>query len=150
MAATPFFQQVHTTKKFRFLTEKTDVAGNRYIYAKGLASLAAGDFVVVTAQGVTTRTVAASTGVVAVAMAAVTATTSFGWFMVFGRMTTANVATHALGAGKALFTNATTARATTTPLTEATIVGAFSDGDSVANVGPVFLNRPSAPGDIST
>lgn len=144
------FTQVHSTKKFRLMTRKTDVAGNEYLYAKGVASLADGDFVTVTGAGVTARSLDTLTGIIAVAQAAVTSTTTYGWFMVKGRDASANVATHSSGIGKALFLSSTAGRGTTTPATEKTAYGAFSDGDSVANVGPVFLSYPVAPGDIST
>jgi len=150
MAAQPFYQQIHLTKRFRLLTEKNDNANNIYVYLKGFASLAAGDFVTFDGSGNTTRTVAASTGPVAVAMSANTAATTFSWFLVHGKTATANVATHASGAGKGLFTNATAGRATSTPLTEGAMYGAFTDGNSTSNVGPVLLRRASAPGDIST
>lgn len=150
MAATPFYSQIHTTKRFRLLTEKADPAGNIYVYTKGVASLAAGDFVTFDGTGTTTRTLAAGTGPVGVAMSANTATTTFGWVQVSGRNTIANVATHSNGIGKALFLSASAGRASTTPLTESTVYGAFSDGNSVSNVGPVFLRRGVAPGDIST
>jgi hypothetical protein len=150
MAVTPFYQQIHATKRFRLLTEKKDAANNTYVYTKGVASLAAGDFVTFDGTGATARSGATSTGPVGVAMSANTAATTFGWVLVDGKYTTANVATHSNGAGKALFVNATAGRATQTPLTEGAIYGAFTDGNSASNVGPVLLRRPSAPGDIST
>ena len=148
----PTFNEVHSTKKYRLMTRKSDSAGNEYIYLKGVSSLADGDFVRFDGTGVTTRAITSMTndGPLAVAQAAVDASTKFGWFMVAGRDAAANVATHASGAGKALFVSGTAGRATTTPATEETISGAFSDGDSVANVGPVYLFYPAAAGDIST
>lgn len=150
MAASPFYTQIHTTKRFRLLTEKSDSAGNTYAYLKGVGSLAAGDFVKFDGAGTTTRMLAASTGPIAVAMSANTAATTFSWFLVSGKYASANVATHSSGAGKGLFSSGTTARASVTPTTEQALYGAFSDGDSAANVGSVLLRRPSAPGDITT
>ncbi len=150
MAATPFYNQIHATKRFRLLTEKKDPAGNTYAYVKGVASLVAGDMVSYDGAGTIARSGATSTGPIGFAMSANTATTTFGWILIDGKLATANVATHSSGAGKALFVNATAGRATTTPLTEGTVVGAFSDGNSASNVGPVLLRRPVAPGDIST
>jgi hypothetical protein len=152
MPATPWYEQVHTTKKFRLLTRKLDSSGNEYIYLKGVASLADGDFVRYDGTGVTTRAITSMTadGPIAVAKAAVDASTSYGWFLVRGRDAAANVATHSSGAGKALFVGGTAGRATTTPASEECMVGAFSDGDSVSNSGPVFLVYPVASGDIST
>jgi hypothetical protein len=151
MALTPFYQQINATKRFRLLTRKMDSLGNVYVYLKGVASLAAGDFVTYDKDGVTARSGATSTGAVAIAMSANTASTTFSWFLIRGYYATANVATHSNGSGKALFVNATAARATSTPLTEGTIMGAFTAGNSTSNVGPVYLGtEPFAPGDIST
>lgn len=150
MAATPFYQQIHTTKRFRLLTKKTDVAGNTYIYLKGVASLAAGDFVVYDKDAVTVRSLAASTGFVAVAMSANTAVTTFSWFMVDGYYASANIVTHALGAGKLLCTSGSAGRATAVITTETGIFGAFTTAAAVSNVGGVILRSPFAPGDLST
>lgn len=150
MAAVSQFLQLHSTKKYRLMTEKSDAAGNKYVYLKGVASLAAGDFVSYDGLGVSTRTVAASTGAIAVSMVANTAITTFSWFMIEGRHATANVATHSSGIGKALCTTATPGRLSSTQVTETVVYGAFSDANSASNVGPVFLRRPVAPGDIST
>jgi hypothetical protein len=149
MATTPF-TQIHTSKKYRVLTRKMDSAGNAYVYLKGVASLAAGDFVVFDKDGATTRTVAASTGPVAMAMAANTSSSNYSWFLVRGYNASANIATHSNGAGKALFTTATAGRLSSTPTTEATCVGAFTTANAVSNVGGVLMSDPVAPGDIST
>lgn len=146
----PFYQSIHATKRFRLLTEKKDNAGNTYIYLKGVGSLAAGDFVSFDGTGASTRTGATSTGPIVCAMSANTTSTNFSWFLIDGKAASANVATHSSGAGKALFVNGTASRLTTVPLTEGTVYGAFSDGNSTSNVGPVLLKRPVAPGDIST
>ena len=145
------FTQVHSVKKYRLLTEKSDASGNRYVYLKGVASLADGDFVTYDSAGATARPTTGGTGPVAVAQAAVDAATQYGWFMVHGVDAAANVATHSSGAGKALFISGTAGRATSTPATENCIFGAFTTGNSVSNVGGVMLiGTPVAPGDIST
>jgi hypothetical protein len=88
------FDQVHATKKQRLGTRKRDVAGNEYIYLQGVASVVAGSWVSFDELGVTTlldTDVAASmVAPIAVAQAAVDATTEYGWFMIFGK-TQANV-----------------------------------------------------------
>ena len=151
MAAQPFYLQLHLTKRFRLGTKKTDAANNMYVYLKGVASLAAGDFVTFDKDGAPTRTVAATTGPVAIAMVANTSATNYSWYQVRGYYATANVATHSNGSGKALFLSATTSRASSTPLTESTIYGAFTAGNSTSNVGPVFLAIEGVcPNDIST
>jgi hypothetical protein len=87
MAATPFYQQIDSTKKFRLLTEKKDAAGNVYKYLKGVASLASGDAVTYDEAGVTTLLAANAKGPVAFAMSVNTSTTAFSWFGVSGTFT---------------------------------------------------------------
>lgn len=88
------FDQVHSTKKHRLGTIKRDVAGNEYVYLQGVASTVAGSWVAFDELGVTTlldTDVAASmVSPIAVAQAAVDATTEYGWYMVRGK-TQANV-----------------------------------------------------------
>lgn len=150
MAATPFYLQIHATKRFRLLTKKTDSAGNVYVYLKGVASLAAGDAVGYDKDGVTTRTLAATTGHIAIAMSANTAVTTFSWFLVDGYYASANIVTHALGAGKLLCTSASAGRLTAVITTETGVFGAFTTAASVANVGGIFIRNAYAPGDLST
>jgi hypothetical protein len=72
------------------MTRKRDAAGNEYIYLKGLTAIAAGSWVTYDEVGVTALidadAAATSSGgnFVAVAQAAVDASTSYGWFMIFG------------------------------------------------------------------
>ena len=79
-----FYDQVHAEKKFRLGTRVRDVAGNEFIYLKGVASTAVGSWVFFDEAHVTTLTVANSLGRVAVARAAVDATTKFGWYQIYG------------------------------------------------------------------
>lgn len=78
-----FYTQIDSTPKYRVLTEKKDIAGNVYAYLKGVASTAAGTWVVFDEAGVTTRMVSASIGPAAIAMAA-TVANKYGWFLVKG------------------------------------------------------------------
>jgi hypothetical protein len=89
------FDQVHSVKKYRLMTTKKDVAGNEYIYLKGVASLVAGDAVTYDEAGVTTLLAANAKGPVAIAMATVDATTEFGWFCIAGSCTANLVANSA-------------------------------------------------------
>ena len=82
-----FYDDVHTTKRFRLGTRVKDVAGNEYIYLQGVASVVLGSWVVFDELFVTTRTVANSLGRAAIARAAVDATTEFGWFGIYGSFT---------------------------------------------------------------
>lgn len=86
---------VHTAQSNPIGMKAQDADGNTYIYAQGVASLAAGDWVRLSYDGttlVTTRLLSSHSGPVAIAMAAVTATTSFGWFQVAGRNSIALIA----------------------------------------------------------
>lgn len=64
-----------------------------FILAYGVASLAIGDMVVIGAGYATTRTVAASRGMLAVSMAANTSTSALSWFCIWGQVP-GTVATH--------------------------------------------------------
>lgn len=77
-----FFDEVHDSQRYRLGTRRKDRAGREFIYLKGAASTAAGDFVTFDTTGATARLVASAQGPVAVAMAAVNATTKFGWYCV--------------------------------------------------------------------
>ena len=84
----PFNTDIHTTKKFLLGTRKTDVLGNEYVYLQGVASVVAGSWVAFDELGVTslldTDVAATMISPIAVAQAAVDATTEYGWFMVRG------------------------------------------------------------------
>lgn len=79
-----FYDDVHSTKKYRLGTRKRDVAGNEYIYLQGVSSCVDGSWVTFDEDFVTTLAVADAQGQVAVANAAVDATTEYGWFTIWG------------------------------------------------------------------
>lgn len=83
----PFYTEVHTEQQYRLGKEVKSAAGETYIYLPGVASNAAGQAVVFDEAFAVTRTVAASQGPLAIAMAAVDATTKFGWYMIEGKAT---------------------------------------------------------------
>ena len=126
-----------------------DAAGNEYIFLKGVASLAAGDWVTYNpATGVTTRVPAATTnGLLAVAIAAPTAT-QFGWFQIFGLTPTFTaITTDAAADGKTLTIGSGTAgRASTGPVTTKNVFGAVAVGASASNIGTAFICYPFAFG----
>lgn len=76
--------QVHTSKKFRLGTRFTSAAGNEYIYLKGVTNCVLGSWVSFDEVHVTTLLIANALGRVAIAQAAVNASTSFGWFQIYG------------------------------------------------------------------
>lgn len=63
-----------------------DVDGNEWIYLKGVASVADGTWVTFDEASVTTRAVANGQGRVAIAKAALVAST-WGWFIIYGTTT---------------------------------------------------------------
>jgi hypothetical protein len=81
-----WYTDVHTSKHFPLGTIKQAVSGNRYIYGKGVASLAQYDAVFIDEAGVVTRAVtgASLVGRVAVAQAANTSTTNYSWYLASG------------------------------------------------------------------
>jgi hypothetical protein len=79
-----FYDEVHASQKFRLGTRVRDVAGNEYIYLKGVASTAVGSWVSFDEAHVSTLTVADAQGRIAIAKAAVDATTEFGWYAIYG------------------------------------------------------------------
>lgn len=80
-----FYDDVHATKKFRLGTRVKDSAANEYIYLTGVGSTVAGDVVAFDELHITTRLLQATIGRVAVAKAAVDATTKFGWYQIYGK-----------------------------------------------------------------
>lgn len=87
-----FYDQVHAVQKYRLGTEVKDSAGNRYVYLQGVGSTVAGDVVAFDENYATTRLLQATIGRIAVAKAAVDATTEYGWYQVWGKATGVNVA----------------------------------------------------------
>jgi len=85
-----FYDDVHTTKKYRLGTRRRDVEGNEYIYLTGVASTAAGDVVAYDELYITTRLLQATIGSIAVAKAAVVAS-RYGWYQIWGKATGVNV-----------------------------------------------------------
>jgi len=82
-----FNTEVHSSKKFRLGTRVKDKQGNEFIYLQGVASCVAGSWVSFDEAHVTTLLAANAKGRVAVAQAAVDATTEYGWFQIYGKAT---------------------------------------------------------------
>lgn len=135
-----FYDDVHTTKRFRLGTRKSDVAGGEYIYLKGVASNAAGKFVVYDEDFTTTLLTADEVGPVAVSMAAFDATTEFGWGQIYGKNTIASSDT--TSADLSLFIDGTAGRVDDADVAGDSIHGCFSMTADTANVLTVWLNYP--------
>lgn len=80
-----FFAEVHAEQKQR-LGKRVKFQGNEFIYLKGITSCAQGSWVTFDEAHVTLLAVANAQGRVAVAGAAVDASTKFGWFQIYGKV----------------------------------------------------------------
>lgn len=148
-----WYQAIHATKRFRVGTEKKDIGGATFVYAQGVASLVAGDWVTFNGTYVPVRLVDTPlTGVVGVSASANTSTTNYSWYMVMGASAQTalaglvNVTTGSTDKA-AMSQSSTTGRATGGGVVATkTIVGALAVGVSAANLGNVLLNRPYCAG----
>lgn len=149
-----WYQAIHTAKRYRVGTRKKDVAGNEFLYAQGVASLALGDWVTFNGAWVPVRLVDTPlTGNVGISLSANTATTSFSWYLVQGTSASVPglaglVALTTTSTDKAACSqSATPGRATGGGVVATkTIVGAFAVGVSAANLGNVVINNPTCAG----
>lgn len=155
MAATKWYQQIHTAKKFRLGQEKKDVSGAKFIYGSGVASLAVGDWVTFNAGAFAPVRLVDTplTGLVGIAASANTSTTNYSWYMIYGATSLVpglaglvNITT--TSTDKAAMSQSSTAgRATGGGVVATkTIVGAFAVGVSASNLGNAFLNYPCCAG----
>lgn len=136
---------VHTAKQNTVGTRAFDTAMNEYIYMQGVASVIIGDWVAYDELFITTRTVAATIGAVAIAMAAVNATTSFGWWGIWG-LFSGNVATGADNAK--VWTTATAGRVDNTDAAAQLIVNAIQRGATAANLANFQIAYPFALNEV--
>jgi hypothetical protein len=130
---------VDTTAKHVLGTKAYDAIGNKYIYLKGVASTGLGSWVTYDKDYATALLTANAVGPVAIAMAAIVAS-SYGWYLVEGITTTAK--TDTVAANKPLFIDGTDGRADDAVVTGDLIVGAISLSADSANVTTVWINRP--------
>lgn len=77
--------QVDTTQRLTLGTRAYDPAGNEYIYMKGGTSVAAGSWVSFDEAHAPTLLVTDAVGRVAVAMAAISSSSYYGWFQIYGK-----------------------------------------------------------------
>lgn len=137
------FDQVHSTKKYRLLTRKRDVAGNEYVYLKGVASTAVGSAVTFDEAGATqlvdTDVASSVIAPMAVAQAAVDATTEFGWYMIYGSCScsAATVADNAK-----VFATATAAQLDDTGTAGQQVVGAVWRSADSGGLATIQLSYP--------
>jgi hypothetical protein len=130
---------IDTTAQHKLGTRAFDVDGNEYIYLAGVASVAAGTWVSFDEALATTRLTTNCVGRVAIAMAAIVAS-SYGWFQIYGKNEIAVVAD--IEADVALFTTGTAGTADDADTANEMIIGAFSRSVDAAGIATVELNYP--------
>lgn len=137
---------VDTTQRERLGKRGWDEVGNEYVYLSGTGSVTAGSWVRYDENYQSDLLAANAVGPVAIAMAAVNASTSFGWFQVYGRNTIAR--TDTVAADKALFIDGTAGRADDLGVAGDGIVGASSMTADTSNVATVWINYPHVSDDL--
>lgn len=131
--------EIHTEQKNMLGLEATDLAGNVYIYLKGVASCLVDDAVSFNATTyVAVRLIADAAGFVAIASAAIVAT-NWGWFLIKG-FGTVNSDTVAAAGG--LFIDGTTGRVDDVSVAGDFVNGMVSTGADATNKLPVHLDHP--------
>lgn len=120
-------------------TGSTNYGEGEFIYLKGLASTALGDFVVFNGDGVTTRSVARVEGSGAVAMSACVAS-EFGWYQVYG---IAKVKSGTVAADKQLYATSTAGQVDDAVVAGDLIVGAHSIAADDTGFVKALLNYPN-------
>lgn len=111
-----------------------------YVYLKGVANCAAGDWVSYNTNAyVAVRLAADAVGFVAIAPAAILAA-NWGWFLIYGYYATANSDTVSAAGG--LFIDGTTGRVDDASVAGDFVNGAVSTAADTANVLPVHINYP--------
>ena len=80
-----FFADVHASQKYALGTRVRDKVGGEFIYLKGVTNCAQGSWVSFDEAHVTILATANAQGRVAIAGAAVDASTKFGWFQIYGK-----------------------------------------------------------------
>lgn len=134
-----WYNQVDATKKHRLGTRRRTPDNKEFIYLSGVASLVAEDFVVFDESFATTRAIADEVGPVAVAMAAVDASTEYGWFQIYG---VATGDTGTVAADKTLYLTATAGRLDDVDVAGDSVHGVFSMAADSSNSCTVWLNYP--------
>ena len=137
---------VHSSQKNQIgrIVPGEDSAGNfaEYIYLQGVASCAVGTWVTYDEDFVTTRAIADAQGNVAVAMAAVDATTEYGWFIITGLASALCLASF-VDNGKVYLTS-TAGSVDDADVSGDVVIGAIgrSARDTTTGLADFQLNRP--------
>jgi hypothetical protein len=132
---------VDTTLKHALGTRARDVDGNEYIYVQGVTNGAAGSWVTLDEDHVTTLAVANGKGRVAILMAALDATTDYGWAQIYGKNTIALALTGFADNG-AIYLTATAGSIDDADVGGDSVIGAVGRSEVSGGVITVELNYP--------
>ena len=135
-----WYDEVDTVKKFPLGHRNKDVNGNEYVYLKGVASNASGEWLVWDEDYATTRLTADEVGPVGVSMSAFDVTTEFGWAQIYGKNTVAKSDT--VAADKAVYIDGTAGRVDDADVAGDSVHGAFTMIADATNVVTVLLTYP--------
>ncbi len=124
------------------LGSKTRRNGKEYIYLTGVASTAAGSWVSFDEEHLTSLLVADAVGRVGIAMAATVAST-YGWYQIYGKSTTAKVLASFADNGL-IYSTATAGSVDDAVVTGDLVVGAIGRSAISGGVATVELNYPFA------
>lgn len=126
----------------RVLSKAYDVNGNEYVLLGGVASTAIGTPVTFDENGSTTVLAANAVGPVAVAMAAVTSASNYGWYQIYGNGYA--LIGDGVSADAQLYISGTTGYVSDTDISTEAIIGMVSLAANAVAGGTVqvFLNRP--------
>lgn len=135
-----WYTVVDSVKKHRLGTRRRSVDGKEFIYLSGVGSVVAEDVVTFDENFGATRLVANAVGPVAVAMAAVDATTEYGWFQIYGNATVDCASS--VSADKSLYIEGTAGRVDDADAAGDAIHGMTSTAAGSSNSLAVWLNYP--------
>lgn len=148
LSNTPALMPGDTTKVFTTLdiqlgTRAWDSDGNEYVFAKGVASAAAGTMAVFDEEYVTTLVVSGSVGPVGVFKAACTSGT-YGWLQTRGKALTVKLAASSTDDG-VVYTTATAGSVSSVTSSQTRIQGAcFRSASTSGGTATVQLTFPTA------
>lgn len=135
--------QIDTEKAFPLGTRAKDSEGNEFIYVQGVALGAAGSWVSLDEAYVTTLLAANAVGRVAILMAALNATTKYGWAQIYGKNVIAKALTGFADNGK-IYATATAGSVDDAVVLGDLVVGAIGRSALAIDVITVELNYPFA------
>jgi hypothetical protein len=131
---------VDSTQRHPVGTRAWDVNGNEYVYVAGVASCVAGSWLTLDEDCQATLAVANGKGRVAVAMAALVAST-WGWAQVYGKNTIAKALTGFADNGN-IFLSATAGSVDDADVAGDAVIGAMGRSALASGVITVELNYP--------